>query len=98
MGMVVLFLLLQITIAHIFRWRFQYSLRSLFLVMFLACIGMSWIGVGVQKARRQKEAVEEIKKLGGTVFYDVAGNPIPWAEQVTTSLRMFLLWCSSTAM
>ena len=39
------------------RW-FQFRLRSLFIVMLLACIGMSWVGVKMQRARRQKETVE----------------------------------------
>jgi hypothetical protein len=51
------------------RW-YQFHLRSLFVAMTLACIGMSWVGVKMQQARRQKEAVEEIKKLGGDVSYD----------------------------
>ena len=63
------------------RW-FQFTLRSLFLVTFLACIGMSWIGVKIQKARRQKETVEEIKKLGGRVWYDyqLGVSPIQRAQ------------------
>ena len=65
------------------RRRFQYSLRSLFVLMFLACVGMSWVGVKMQKARKQKEAVEAIKKLGGQVQYDYEvrrpGNPPPGA-------------------
>ena len=51
------------------RW-FQFSLRSLFVVMTMACIGMSWVGVKMQKAKKQKEAVEAIVKLGGVVYYD----------------------------
>ena len=51
------------------RW-YQFRLRSLFRRHVLACIGMSWVGVKMQRARRQKEAVEEIKKLGGEVAYD----------------------------
>jgi hypothetical protein len=54
---------------HRRRW-YQFNLRSLFVVMTLACVGMSWLGIKIQQARRQKEAVEEIKKLGGGVFYD----------------------------
>ena len=50
------------------RW-FQYSLRSLLLVMLLASIAMSWVAVRMQKARKQKEAVEEIKKSRGWVEY-----------------------------
>ena len=51
------------------RW-FQFNLRSLFLVMLLACIGMSWVGVKMQRARNQREAVEWVKELGGWVSYD----------------------------
>jgi hypothetical protein len=52
------------------RRKFQYSLRSLCLVMLLACIGMSWVSVKMQQARKQKEVVEEITGLGGAVTYD----------------------------
>ena len=79
--------------------------------MFLACIGMSWVGVKMQQARRQKEAVEAIKKLGGTA----CPMTIRWIRQgmgyrghshqaqngcevssVTTSLRMLLKYGSTT--
>ncbi len=70
MGMIVLFLFLWFAAALVFRWRFQFSLRTLCLVMFLACVGMSWVGVKMQQARRQKEAVAAIKELGGSVAYD----------------------------
>ncbi len=62
------------------RW-FQYSLRSLFLVTFLASLGMSWFAVRMKRAREQNAAVEEIKRLGGAVLYDyqakMAGPPEP---------------------
>jgi hypothetical protein len=51
------------------RW-FQYSLRSLLLVMFLASLGMSWVAVRMKRAREEREAVEEIKRFGGYVRYD----------------------------
>ncbi|MGO8751435.1 MAG: hypothetical protein ACLQNE_36270 [Thermoguttaceae bacterium] len=80
MGMIVLVLLLWFTAALVFRWRFQFSLRTLCFVMLLACIGMSWLGVEMQKARRQKEVVEEIEKVGGYVVYayqvDATGSQI----------------------
>ena len=59
------------------RCWFQYSLRSLLLLMFLASLGMSWFAVLAKRARAQKQAVEEIRKLGGQVVYDYevqAGN------------------------
>ena len=50
--------------------RFQYSLRTLFLLTLLVSIGMSWISMKMQQARRQKQAVEAILRSGGWVFYD----------------------------
>ncbi len=59
------------------RW-FQYSLRTLLLVMLLVSIGMSWFAVKVQKARRQRTVVEAIKKLGGEVKFDYEyGDQLP---------------------
>jgi hypothetical protein len=64
------------------RW-FQYSLRTLFLLTLLASIGLSWFTVRMQRARRQKEAVEEIQRLDGAVQYDYevqqSGNRLPGA-------------------
>jgi hypothetical protein len=51
------------------RW-FQYSLRSLFLLTFLVSLGMSWFAVRMKRAREQGEAVEWIRKGGGSVVYD----------------------------
>ena len=50
------------------RW-FQFSLRSLFILMLLACVGMSCVSVMRQQARKQKESVGEIEELGGRVLY-----------------------------
>jgi Leucine-rich repeat (LRR) protein len=54
---------------HKLRW-YQYSLRSLFILTFLVAIASSWLAVKMGQARRQKEAVEALLKLGGTVNYD----------------------------
>ena len=71
------------TRTHRRHW-FQYSLRSLLLLTLLPRLGMSWIAVKMQTARRQKEAVEAIRKLGGRVEYDYevdqSGNPISYAS------------------
>ena len=58
------------------RW-YQFSLRSLCVMMALACVGMSWVGVKVQRARRQREIVEEIEGLGGVVAYDYEFSDAP---------------------
>lgn len=51
------------------RW-LQFSLRTLLVFMVLVAIGLSWFASRTQQARRQKEAVEAITKLGGWVAYD----------------------------
>jgi hypothetical protein len=51
------------------RW-YQYSLRSLFILSFLVAIASSWLAVEMRQAKRQKEAVEIVQRLGGGVGYD----------------------------
>jgi len=51
------------------RW-YQYSLRTLLFVVFLASLGMSWVGVRLERARKQRVAVEAFNKVGGYVRYD----------------------------
>jgi len=46
------------------RW-LQFSLRSLLAFVLLVSIGMSWLGVKLERARKQGEAVEIIEKAGG---------------------------------
>jgi hypothetical protein len=63
------------------RRRFQYSLRSLMLVVFLASLGMSWYAVMAKRARQQKEVVAEIRKRGGGVLYDFEAKRLDaWAS------------------
>jgi hypothetical protein len=61
------------------RRSFQFSLRTLIVVMLLASIGMSWIAVNVQRAQRRRNAVEAIVGAGGyvTYEYDNRGEPEP---------------------
>src|SRR5262245_63470489 len=48
------------------RW-FRFSLRTLLLLIAALCV---WLGIQVNAAHRQKEAVAAITKAGGTVIYD----------------------------
>ena len=51
------------------RW-FQFSLRSLLIFVTLCAIPCSWLAVKLQQAKRQREAVAEIVKANGAVYYD----------------------------
>jgi hypothetical protein len=54
------------------HYRFQYSLRSLFILTTLVAIGMSWLTVTMQRQRREFAAAEAIKKMGGIAL---SGEP-----------------------
>ena len=51
------------------RW-YQFSLRSLLLFFLFCSVPFGWLGARMQNARRQRESVEAITKLGGCVVYD----------------------------
>jgi hypothetical protein len=51
------------------RW-FQYSLRTLLIFVTLCAVACSWFGIKLQQARKQRHAVEELKKFGYHVVYD----------------------------
>ena len=55
------------------RW-FQYSLRSFLILLTVFAV---WLGVVVNRAREQREAVKAIEALGGVVLYDWEFNGLP---------------------
>jgi hypothetical protein len=65
------------------RW-YQYSLRTLMIVVTLFAVACSWFAVKLQQASSRREAVEAIRKAGGSIFYDYqidkSEKVIPGAE------------------
>jgi hypothetical protein len=55
------------------RW-FRFSLRVLLIVVTVLCV---WLGIQVNAARRQKNALEAILKAGSTVGFDYQVTPPP---------------------
>jgi hypothetical protein len=53
---------------------FQFSLRTLLVFVLLVSIGMSWLGVKLDRARRQREAVIAVGRWGGSVAYSDGGG------------------------
>jgi hypothetical protein len=74
-GVFLFLMLLWFVASVILRWRFQFSLRSLLVLTVAVAIPFSWLGVEMKKAREQREAVEWVRKMGGTVFYNPCRDP-----------------------
>ena len=51
------------------RW-FQFRLRTLIISVLLLSLPLSWFATRVEMARRQREAAEVIRQLGGEISYD----------------------------
>jgi hypothetical protein len=66
-GVVLGVMLLWWLVALIFRWRFQFSIRTLLVLTLVVALPCSWLAVTMGKARTQANAWEEIRKLGGHV-------------------------------
>ncbi len=69
-GSVLLLTLLWFAAGLLFRWRFQFRIRSLLVLVVAVAIACSWLAVEKEQARRQRETVKAIEKLGGAVLYD----------------------------
>lgn len=61
------------------RW-FQFSLRTMLVLMLAFGCGFGWLGMKVKQAREQREAVKAIEKLGGRVGSsgDMIRTPVAW--------------------
>jgi len=77
-GVTMLLMLIWWLAALCFRWRFQFSLRSLLVLTVVVAIPFSWLAVEMKRAREQREAVEWVRKVGGTVQYDYQNKGQPW--------------------
>jgi hypothetical protein len=71
----------------IFRWRFQFSLLALLVLVVAVAIPCGWFAVEFDLARRQSEAVKELMKLQGTVWYDCQFNSDGTAVMSTQQSR-----------
>jgi hypothetical protein len=72
LGAVLLLMFLWFLAALAFRLRFQFSILSLLVLAVVVAVPFSWLKTEMNAAKRQREAVEWIKKAGGDVGYDDA--------------------------
>ena len=61
-------------VALLFRWRFQFSIRSLLVLTVAVALPGSWLGVEMKNAREQNEAADKLTKMNGYVLYDWQTN------------------------
>jgi hypothetical protein len=72
------------------RWRFQFSLLCLMVLPVLVAIPVGWMAVETRRAKKQREAVEAIRKTGrvtydyelGPPYRRVANSELPILERV----------------
>ena len=69
-GAALLVMLLWFLVAVVFGRRFQFSLRSLLLLVVVVAIPCSWLETEMKAAREQGVEVVAIWKLGGKARYD----------------------------
>jgi hypothetical protein len=84
-GMAVLMMVVWFAASLIFHRRFQFSIRSIFVLVLAIAIPSGWLAVERERALRQGEFVERIHKLGGAEWYDwyigADGDTVPTARQ-----------------
>jgi hypothetical protein len=66
-GVTMLLMIGWFIVALVFRRRFQFSIRSLLVLVIVVALPCSWMAAEMKKAREHKEAVEAIYALHGDV-------------------------------
>ena len=63
----------------------QFRLRTLMMLTLLCAIGSAWVAQRMERSRQEREAVDAIRGIGGTVEYDYTGAEPPgpaWLRRV----------------
>ena len=69
-------MMLWFVLALRFRWRFQFSIRSLLVLTVVVALPFSWLAAKMQEARATLAAIEAINEVGGFVSYGDFGGPL----------------------
>jgi hypothetical protein len=83
-GVVLGLMLLWFVVALVFRWRFQFGIRTLLALPLAVALPFSWLGVEIKEAAKQYEAVQVIRAAGGDIVYDWE-----WYDEKTPSIKIF---------
>ena len=71
---------------------YRFRLRALLVLAVLAGIGGAWYALKLQELRYERQAAEELQKLGARVVYDEAGWLPSSRKTAGTCLRQFGRW------
>jgi len=78
-GVVMLLTLLWFIACLLFRWRFQFTIRSLLLLTVAVALASGWLAVERERARKQTEAVDRVYACRGRVSWDP--QPTSWGPR-----------------
>ena len=84
-----LLMLLWFVAALLFRWRFQFGIRSLLVLTVAVALPCSWLSWEMKKAGEQREAAEAVRKAGLEVGYDCPNDAEAY---LTTSASNGPIW------
>ena len=68
-GVVLGLMLLWWLVALVFRWRFQFGIRTLLVLMVAVALPFSWLAVEMKDAREQRATVRKVISAGASVGY-----------------------------
>jgi len=69
-------MLVWFVVSLLFRWRFQFSIRSLLILTLAVAIPSSWLGLEMRQAKRQREAVQALEDVSGAVDWSGPAGPV----------------------
>ena len=78
-GVAMILMLVWFGVALVFRWRFQFSVRSLLVLVFVMALPCSWLTVDMKKATEQMKAVNGLEIVCDWQI-DANGNVLPNAQ------------------
>jgi hypothetical protein len=91
-GLAVLVMLVWGLVCLCWRRRFQFSFRSLLVFLLAVSVPLGWFAWELERARRQRKAVEAIVGMGGDVYYyDQYERVMTWETNRPPIIRLWLL-------
>jgi hypothetical protein len=87
-GSTIALLVVWFAVNVIFRRRFQYSLRSLLLLVVAVAVACSWLATEMQRARRQRQAVAAVVAMDGYVQCEI--DPDAFPDEIAPNCPMWL--------